>query len=70
MFQKIENVLPYIYENCMTNAFKEKWQWPEREIETGLFKDKYFKKKLKQSTMNPGGLEEESPDKEKGIFEL
>lgn len=54
----------------MTNAFKEKWQWPEREIETGLFKDKYFKKKLKQSTMNPGGLEEESPDKEKGIFEL
>ncbi len=36
-------MLPIIYANCMNNAFKEKWVWPVREPETGLFKDKYCK---------------------------
>jgi hypothetical protein len=27
----------------MTNAFKEKWNWPKRDPNTGLFKDKYCK---------------------------
>jgi hypothetical protein len=41
LYKKIENVLPIIYANCMTNGFKEKWKWPPREPDTGLFKDKY-----------------------------
>ena len=41
--KKIENVLPIIYSACMTNAFKEKWKWPERDPDTGLFIDKYCK---------------------------
>lgn len=41
--KKIENVLPIIYSACMTNNFKEKWKWPERDPDTGLFVDKYCK---------------------------
>ena len=41
--KKIENVLPIIYSACMTNTFKEKWKWPERDPDTGLFVDKYCK---------------------------
>lgn len=35
------NALPYVYECCMTNGFKEKWVWPVTEPDTGLYKDKY-----------------------------
>ena len=43
LYKKIENMLPIIYEVCMSNAFKEKWTWPKRAPNTGLFKDKYCK---------------------------
>jgi hypothetical protein len=81
--KKIENVLPIIYANCMNNAFKEKWKWPAREPETGLFKDKYCKsdfflsvtvkkKKKETSKVDIGDGEDGSPEKEviKGIFEM
>ena len=68
MYRKIENVLPVLYETCMTNGFKEKWQWPERDPKTGLFKDKYFKKKKRDSKMDV--TEGDSLQKEQGIFEM
>mmetsp|Transcript_1188 Transcript_1188/g.731 ORF Transcript_1188/g.731 Transcript_1188/m.731 type:complete len:248 (+) Transcript_1188:1537-2280(+) len=51
LWKKIYNSLNVVYVNCMSNAFKEKWKWPKVDPKTGLFKDKYFKKK-KKATMN------------------
>jgi hypothetical protein len=41
LWKKIYNILPVIYQNCMSNAFKEKWNWPKVEPKTGLYKDRY-----------------------------
>lgn len=43
LVNKIENVLPTIYQNCMSNGFKEKWKWPKRDPKSGLYIDKYCK---------------------------
>ena len=72
------NVLPYVYECCMTNAFKEKWQWPPIDPEINLYVDKYFKKKKKDTSKNVlGGNnnpddtrdEEESPNKDRSLLD-
>lgn len=34
---KIENILPRVYVSCTTNAFKEKWEWPQIDPFTGLY---------------------------------
>jgi len=47
LWRKILNVLPTIYKNLLPKAFQDKWSWPKVDPKTGLFKDKYFKKKLK-----------------------
>jgi hypothetical protein len=84
LYVKIENVLPIIYATCMTNAFKEKWKWPVRDPKTGLYKDKYCKnsfviiihlvivkkKKKDNKETNMDVIDGESPDKEKGIFDM
>ena len=68
--KKIENVLPIIYSACMTNTFKEKWKWPERDPDTGLFIDKYcksfyhellVKKKKKETTKGDVTALDEDP---------
>ena len=43
LHKKIENVMPTIVKNCMTEKFQEKWRWPKRDMATGLYKDIYCK---------------------------
>ena len=43
LHKKIENVMPIIVKNCLTEKFQEKWRWPKRDMATGLYKDVYCK---------------------------
>ena len=41
VWQKIYNALPIVMRNCFPENFQEKFKWPVRDTETGLFKDIY-----------------------------
>jgi len=64
LWKKIYHSLPIVYQNCMSNAFKEKWVWPKVDPKIGLFKDKYYKKTKKKTTNLHGFEPEENPPKD------
>ena len=35
--QKLDNAMPYLYKNCTKKMFKEKYEWPKKDEETGLY---------------------------------
>lgn len=43
LWKKIYNALPIVLKNCFPENFQEKWKWPKRNPETGLFRDNYCK---------------------------
>ena len=61
LYIKIENILPRIYVSCTTNAYKEKWEWPQVDPFTGLYIDKNKKKaKIKKMSTSKNLLEASS----------
>lgn len=47
LHKKIENVFAILLKNCFTENFQERWKWPKRDPDTGLYVDVYFRRKLK-----------------------
>jgi hypothetical protein len=45
LHKKIENVLPILLKNCFPESFQERWKWPKRDPDTGLYQDLYFRRK-------------------------
>ena len=71
MSKKIKNILPIILKNCFSENFQERWRWPKRDPETGLFKDKYFgSTKMPKLEYEDAGIDAGALDRNKLVLDF